>query len=376
MITTKTRGRLVVAALVCSLASITAACAGTDSSNIHPMRALQPAEVQALVDLTVVIECRATSDVEQQVSSNAWKIALDSPAEASPGYQAWKIAEQDDSSIREVELPGEITVFGYKTNRLAITADAFLAVLHGESVEKVGAKLGLVRHEEPMFAHIYSKPLSLRNGGEDGIHLRGLTAVEVATDKGMVMVGCESRHDTRSDQLRRRGKETPQDLAPGVDISQFLEKVMSCEATALENSSAGWDLALWESRNDQRYVGWRGGRDEDDNRWWTPPAPLTINGEPVTRILKLGSTLYAEQDGEVAGRLAKEWQLDMHEADGNEVMYAQFYEPSAAEDGWNEQRTRIVRQWQPGKTLHGCQYEQKFPEFGSTPDDEVDEGSR
>lgn len=356
-----------LAVVACSLLSITAACADTTKT-----RALLPAEASALADLAAVIECRADAEVDKRLTSNAWKIALGSADEALPAYRGWKVVEQDNSSIRELVLPGEMTVFGYRTNRVGITSDSFLALLDDASIDEVANRLELVQQEEPMLAHIRSRPLSLRNDGEGGIVLRGLTAVEVTTHKDVVMVGCETRHDNRSEQLRRRGKETPQEFASGIDVAQALQKVMTCEATALENHAAGWALALSDADEGQRFKGWRSGYDEDDNKWWAPPAPLTINGQPITRILKLGSTLYAEQEGEVAARLAGKWQLDRHAEEGEEVLYAAFLEPHVAEDGWHEGRTRIVRQWQPGKTLHGCQYAQTLPEYGTSPDDDVE----
>lgn len=356
-----------LAVLACALLSTTAACADTTKT-----RTLLPAESSALADLAAVIECRADAEVTKRLSSNAWKIALDSPDEALPAYRGWKVVQQDNSSIRELLLPAEISVFGYSTRRVGITSEAFLALLEDASIDAVASRLELVQQEQPMLAHIRSRPLSLRNAGDGGIELRGLTAVEVTTHKGVAMVGCETRHDTRAEQLRRRGKEPPQQFAPGIDVAQALQKVMSCEATALDNRTAGWALALSEVDPGSRFKGWRSGHDEDDNAWWAPPAPLTINGQPITRILKLGSTLYAEQACEVAARLARTWQLDRHDEDGEEVLYAGFLEPHIAEDGWHEDRTRIVRQWQPGKTLHGCQYVQTLPEYGAAPDDEVD----
>ncbi|HFJ9598629.1 TPA: hypothetical protein ACG4OH_001071 [Stenotrophomonas maltophilia] len=341
-----------------------------DGDDPAAVRAITSA--QALQDLAAVIECRAPTSVREPLSRNVWDVVLGDGKRAKPPFDAWIVVKQPNSYLHEVELPSPITVFGYPTQRIAVLSDGTMAILDDVSFETISKQLEMNPLHATAAPHIHVRNLSLRNVSEIGFSVRSLTASRVSTHPDSVLVGCEERYDTRMEQLRRRGKEPDVVFAPGVDIATELDDVLSCNADALRNYTADWAVTMSAHTTDTRFKGWKDGEDEEGNRWWVPPAPIMIAGRPVSRLVKVGQTLYAELDGDIAETLAEEWLLPPYDG-WSDAAFVGFYDTGTAADGWLEDRARIVRAWAPGKTLHGCEYQQNRPEFGEHPDDD-DEG--
>lgn len=332
-----------------------------------PEREMTP--TQALQDLAVVIECRAPTSVKEPLAGNLWRVVLGGEPQPQPAFHAWKGVKQPNISLREVTLPAPITVFGHRTRRIAVLSEATMAIIDGVSLEDVSDQLGLAPLSVKIAPHIHLRELSLRNSGDIGFYVRSLTASRVTTHPDAVLVGCEERFDTRTEQLRRRGREPATDFAPGLVLAEELDEVLTCKADALRNYTARWAMAMGPLSNDPRFTGWKSGTDSDDNRWWTPPAPIIIAGKPVSRFMELGLTLYAELDGNIAEALAKQWDIPPYDG-WDEVAFVGVRGTDIAADGWHEGRSRITLEWKSGKTLHGCEYTQHRPEFGETPDDD------
>jgi len=327
---------------------------------------------QALQGLTAAIECRSSTHTQLVLSRNVWPVVLGDNRRVGSPFDAWTEVEQPNGSLHEIELPVPITVFGHETKRIAVLSEATMAILEHISLEDISNQLDMKPLSATNAPHIHLRELSLRNSGDDGIYVRSLTASRIASHPEAVLVGCEERYDTRTDQLRRRGKEPETRFAPGLDISKELDEVLSCKADALRNYTAGWAVIMGPLSTDARFKGWKSGEDDEGNRWWTLPAPIVIAGKPVSRFVKLGQTLYAELDGDIAPALAEEWALPSYDG-WDETAFVRFHDTDTAADGWLEDRARIVRAWAPGKTLHGCEYQQNRPEFGEHPDDDDEE---
>lgn len=324
-------------------------------------------QAQALQDLAAVIECRAPASVQGPLSRNLWAVVLGNDA-ASP-FDTWTVVEQPNAALREVVLPAPITVFGHSTRRIGVLSEAVMAIVDGVSLEEISRQLALRPLSETVAPHIHVRELSLRNRGEYGFLVRSLTASRISSHADAVLVGCEDRYGDRMEQLRRRGKEPNVAFAPGLDIAKELDDVLSCRADALRNYTAGRAVAMSAHTTDARFKDWKDGEDEEGYRWWTPPAPIIIAGRPVPRLVKVGQTLYAELDGDIAGTLADEWNLPPYDG-WDDAAFVGFHDTDTAADGWLEDRARIARAWKPGKTLHGCEYQQNRPEFGEHPDDD------
>jgi hypothetical protein len=323
---------------------------------------------QALHDLVAVIECRAPAAVKKPVRRNLWRVALGGePPQAA--FRDWEVVKQANPSLHEVELPAPITAFGHSIRRIAVLSGATMAIIDGMPLDEISRQLELHPLSVSMAPHIRQRTLSLRNSGDGGLHTRLLVASRISTHPDAILVGCEEGFDTRAEQLRRRGKEPDVVFAPGMDIATELDDVLTCKADALRNYTAGWAVGMSAHTSDARFKGWKDGEDEDGHRWWTPPAPVMIAGRPVSRFMKVGQTLYAELDGNIAGDLAGEWDLPPYEG-WDDVAFVGFHDTDTAADGWLENRARIARDWRPGKTLHGCEYLQYRPEFGEDPDDD------
>lgn len=324
---------------------------------------------QAQQGLTAAIECRASTHAQLALSTNVWPVVLGDSSRAGSPFEAWTEVKQPNSSLHEIELPVPITVFGHETQRIAVLSEATMAILERISLEDISSQLEMKPLSATDAPHIHLRELSLRNSGDDGFYVRSLTASRIASHPGAVLVGCEERYGTRTEQLRRRGKEPDTALAPGVDINKELDAVLTCKADALRNYTAGWAVLMGPLSTDPRFKGWKSGEDDEGNRWWTPPAPIAIAGMPVSRFVKLGQTLYAELDGDIAPALADRWDLPPYDG-WDDVAFVGFYDTDTAADGWLEDRARIARAFRPGKTLHGCEYQQNRQEFGRTPDDD------
>lgn len=326
---------------------------------------------QALQDLAAVIECRAPAAIKKPVSRNLWQVALGGdPPQAA--FHNWEVVKQANPSLHEVALPAPITVFGHSIQRIAVLSGATMAIIGGVPLDEMSRQLELQPLSDRMASHVHQRTLSLRNRGDGGLHTRSLVASRISTHPDAILVGCEERFDTRAEQLRRRGKEPDVAFTPSVDIAKELDDVLTCKADALRNYTAGWAVGMSAHTTDPRFKGWKDGEDEDGYRWWTPPAPVMIAGRPVPRFVKVGQTLYAELDGNIAGVLADEWDLPPYEG-WDDVAFVGFHDTDTAADGWLEDRARIARDWRPGKTLHGCEYQQYRPEFGEHPDDDEEE---
>jgi len=322
---------------------------------------------QALQDLTAIIECRAPASVQKLLSPHLWAVALGN--EVARPFDTWGVVEQPNASLHEVVLPEPITVFGHSTTRIAVLSEAVMAIIEGVTLEEMSRQLEMRPLSATVAPHIHVRELSLRNTGDIGFQVRSMTASRISSHPGAVLLGCEDRYDTRMEQLRRRGKEPDVVFASGVDIATELDDVLSCKADALRNYTAGWAVAMSAHSTDARFKGWRDGEDEEGYSWWAPPAPVMIAGRPVSRFVKVGPTLYAELDGDIAAALAEEWDLPPYDG-WDEIAFVGFHDTHTAADGWLEDRARIARGWKPGKTLHGCDYQQNRPEFGEHPDDD------
>lgn len=325
---------------------------------------------QALQDLTSVIECRAPASVQEPLARNLWAVALGDDV-AHP-FDSWAVVEQPNASLREIVLPSPITVFGHPTRRIAVLSEAVMAIIDGVSLDEISSQLEMRPLSETIAPHIHTRELSLRNRGAFGFQVRSLTASRISSHAGAVLIGCEDRYGDRMSQLRRRGKEPDTVFAPDIDIAAELDDVLSCRADALRDYTAGWAVGMSAHTTDARFKGWKDGEDEDGYSWWTSPVPVMIAGRPVSRFVKVGQTLYAELDGDIAQVLAEDWDLPPYDG-WDDVAYVGFYDTDTAADGWLEDRARIVRAWRPGKTLHGCEYQQNRPEFGGHPDDDDEE---
>ncbi|WP_329888431.1 hypothetical protein [Stenotrophomonas sepilia] len=324
---------------------------------------------QALQDLTAVIECRAPASVQKPLSRHLWAVALGD--EVAHPFDSWVVAEQPNASLREVVLPSSITVFGHPTQRIAVLSETVMAIIDGVSLDEISSQLQMRPLSETVAPHIHVRELSLRNRGAFGFQVRSLTASRISSHTGAVLMGCEDRYGDRMSQLRRRGKEPDTMFAPGIDVAAELDDVLSCRADALRAYTAGWAVGMSAHTADPRFRDWKTGEDEEGYSWWAPPSPLMIAGKPVSRFVKLGQTLYAELDGDIAQALAEDWDLPPYDG-WDDVAYVGFHDTDTAADGWLEDRARIVRAWAPGKTLHGCEYQQNRPEFGEHPDDDDD----
>ncbi len=330
-----------------------------------PARAFTQA--QALQDLTAIIECRAPASVPKQLSPHLWAVALGN--EVARPFDTWAVVEQPNASLHEVALPEPITVFGHSTRRIAVLSEAVMAIIEGVTLEEMSRQLELRPLSATVAPHIHVRELSLRNRGDIGFQVRSLTASRISSHPNAVLLGCEDRYDTRMEQLRRRGKEPDVVFASGVDVATELDDVLTCRADALRNYTAGWAVGMSAHTTDARFKGWKDGEDKEGYRWWTPPAPVMIAGRPVSRFVKVGLTLYAELDGDIAPALAEEWALPSYDG-WDETAFVGFHDTDTAADGWLEDRARIVRAWGQGKTLHGCEYQQNRPEFGEHADDD------
>ena len=322
---------------------------------------------QALQDLTAIIECRAPAAMQEPLSRALWAVAL--ADDVAPPFDSWVVAEQPNASLREVVLPSPITVFGHQTRRIAVLSEAVMAIIDGVSLEEISSQLEMRPLSETMAPHIHVRELSLRNRGAFGFQVRSLTASRISSHADAVLIGCEDRYGDRMSQLRRRGNEPDVAFGPSIDVARELDEVLTCKADALRNYTAGWAVGMSAHTTDERFKGWTAGEDEDGFDWWVPPSPIMIAGKPTSRFVQLGRTLYAELDGSVAEALAEAWGLPPYEG-WDDLAFVGFHDTDTAADGWLEDRARIVRELQPGKTLHGCEYEQNRPEFGEHPDDD------
>jgi hypothetical protein len=142
------------------------------------------------LDLPALIECRGST-------SDFLNLAMDK----KPG---WKPVPETNMFMAEYTLPAPISVFTYKTQRVAFTASGIVAVLDLSDPHPLAAQLEMKPFVDTPQKVMFTKQISNKKERDEKIRaIRSesvtLNVSTVTTHPGKTLAGCEYRMDVRFD---------------------------------------------------------------------------------------------------------------------------------------------------------------------------------
>lgn len=147
--------------------------------------------------LSLEAEDVLTCKVDPQ-AFNTFAMMSDDEAE---GFKArgWQRIKSDNPLLYLYHLPEPITIAGYKTSTVALSAGAFLAVLDEVDTKKVAAEAGISSEDAISFPGVYKGHKQVDRKEEDDpelgkiIYTRHLSISNVSTLPAKTLYGCAYR---------------------------------------------------------------------------------------------------------------------------------------------------------------------------------------
>lgn len=328
-------------------------------------------ESDPLAELADVIECRASTASINNLREGYLHSVVH--PDSSPRYRNWKRLPTLDDKRIEIELPGEINVFGMNTKKVVLEKGTFRAILDGVTPRELSDHAGLTYRKRYglFFENVGVKPVALKNLSSHGeVYIRAMLARESDDGKG-VSVGCTDFRDSRAQQRGQAGLDTPYEFGAEADSLKMVGDVLSCRVSP--RVGARFLASMSKRPENSPFISkWKYKFDETGAEW-TLPKPIKVDGITISKIWFVGDAVAGVAEGTTPTLLGRRWRMEETENGSGDQLFLRKLNDRVASDGWIEGRERFVLQWEPGVTVTGCSYNESYPEYGWWPEEEEHE---